>query len=178
MKNEFLDYEVGTVLKELYMDGDESYYIVGSHFVYANNYEFPEIHPWKFDASCCYVATQEEKEAFLKDLEKNNLIWNKETGKVERKIQDREEQIINAAKKAEKETSFHPIVAIAKGVNSAYGIGFLEGAKWADEHPRKGLVDIDKACKYWTTIALNEEEGEIGYYLLSHIEDFKKVMKE
>lgn len=37
---------------------------------------------------------------------------------------------------------------------------------------------LDKACKWWTTVALNEEEGEIGYYLLSHIEDFKKVMKE
>ena len=88
MKNEFLDYEVGTVLKEIYMDGDESYYIVGSHFIYMNDFDCPEIRPWKFDASHCYVADEEEKEAFLKDLEKNHLIWNEETGKVERKYEE------------------------------------------------------------------------------------------
>ena len=25
---------------------------------------------------------------------------------------------------------------------------FEEGAKWADKHPKKGLVSIDKACKW------------------------------
>lgn len=24
---------------------------------------------------------------------------------------------------------------------------FIGGAEWADQHPRKGLVDIEKACK-------------------------------
>lgn len=55
----------------------------------------------------------------------------------------RDEQIINAAKKAEKKERFSPIVKKAKGVNSAYGIGFLEGAKWADRHPEKDLVSIN-----------------------------------
>lgn len=47
----------------------------------------------------------------------------------------REEEIIARAGEAEKETTFSDIVFKAKGVNSAYGIGYIEGAKWADEHP-------------------------------------------
>jgi len=46
----------------------------------------------------------------------------------------REEQIIQAVKQEEKKIGFAQIVKEAKGVNSAYGIGFLEGVKWADEH--------------------------------------------
>ena len=44
----------------------------------------------------------------------------------------REEEIIQVAKQKEKEIRFTQIVKEAKGVNSAYGIGFLEGAEWAD----------------------------------------------
>ena len=29
----------------------------------------------------------------------------------------------------------------------AYEFGFQQGAEWADEHPRKGLVDIEKVCE-------------------------------
>ena len=51
--------------------------------------------------------------------------------------------------------------------------GFRAGAKWSDEHPRKGLVDINKACEFWEEVDLGEEiykwqqkhfEG-IGYIL-------------
>ena len=45
----------------------------------------------------------------------------------------REDQIIYAAKSFEKKEGFSPIVMKAKGVNSAAGIGFLEGAVWADK---------------------------------------------
>ena len=45
----------------------------------------------------------------------------------------REDQIIYAAKYFEKKEGFSPIVMKAKGVNSAAGIGFLEGAVWADK---------------------------------------------
>ena len=44
----------------------------------------------------------------------------------------REKEIIQVAKQKEKEIGFTQIVKKAKGVNSAYGIGFLEGAEWAD----------------------------------------------
>lgn len=47
----------------------------------------------------------------------------------------RKEEIIQAARQKEKEVGFTQIVKDSKGVNSAYGIGFLEGAEWADEHP-------------------------------------------
>lgn len=47
----------------------------------------------------------------------------------------RKEAIIARAKEAEKETTFSDIVLEARGVCSAFGIGYLEGAEWADEHP-------------------------------------------
>lgn len=46
----------------------------------------------------------------------------------------RKEEIIQTARQKEKEVGFTQIVKDAKGVNSAYGIGFLEGAEWADSH--------------------------------------------
>jgi len=57
--------------------------------------------------------------------------------------------IINAAKEYEKSTAFGDIVLKAKGVNSAAGIGFLEGAKWANTHILKDaqgedLPEIDR----------------------------------
>lgn len=51
----------------------------------------------------------------------------------------REEEIIQAAKQKEKESEFTQIVKDAKGVNSSYGIGFLEGAEWADENQDKSF---------------------------------------
>jgi hypothetical protein len=33
-----------------------------------------------------------------------------------------------------------------QGVNSAYGIGFLEGAEWADNHPNLTWEHIRKIC--------------------------------
>lgn len=31
---------------------------------------------------------------------------------------------------------------------------FIAGAEWADTHPRKGLVDIDKACR-WLNVLIS-----------------------
>lgn len=43
------------------------------------------------------------------------------------------ELIVEAAKSAEMKTEFGELVhsEISRGVNSAYGIGFLDGAEWA-----------------------------------------------
>ena len=49
----------------------------------------------------------------------------------------RKEEIIQTARQKEKEVGFSQFVREAKGVNSAYGIGFLEGTEWADEHPNE-----------------------------------------
>ena len=69
----------------------------------------------------------------------------------------REEEIIQTAKQKEKEVGFTQIVKDTKGVNSAYGIGFLEGAEWADNHPNltlKGIVkevDLDDKDEWQNT---------------------------
>ena len=61
-----------------------------------------------------------------------------------------------------------------------FEVGFLEGVKWADEHPRKGLVDIDKACKY-----LEEHHSDLwidsrppSLALPDYIEKFVKAMND
>lgn len=83
----------------------------------------------------------------------------------------RKEEIIARAKEAEKETTFSDIVLEARGVCSAFGIGYLEGADWADH------TMIDKACEwlkdnlldYWQQKVTNEE-----YF----IENFRNAMEE
>ena len=77
-----------------------------------------------------------------------------------------DDRIINAAKEYEKSTCFSDIVLKAKGVNSAAGIGFLEGAVWANNHLILTWEDIRKICliaknvhKYygfWTQIVYEE----------------------
>lgn len=73
----------------------------------------------------------------------------------------RREETIQVIKQKEKEVGFTQIVKEAKGVNSAYGIGFLEGVAWAD-----GTM-IEKACKY---ISMHQCE-----YI--DLDDFKDYMK-
>lgn len=51
-----------------------------------------------------------------------------------------DKDIIDAAKAYEKSTGFGDIVLKAKGVNSAAGIGFLEGAVWMQEQMMKGAL--------------------------------------
>ena len=48
-------------------------------------------------------------------------------------------EIVMAAKTAEKKTDFGELVhsKVSRGVNSAYGIGFLEGAEWARKQYEK-----------------------------------------
>ena len=60
----------------------------------------------------------------------------------------REEQIVGAAKAKEKETEFCELVKsrVSRGVDSAFGIGFIEGAVWADAWWRKRISSIDLSC--------------------------------
>ena len=87
MTNEYINYPVGTVFKEIY-EGKPCYYIVGEYFVYCNCYDSPQIRPWKFNPSECIIASDEEKKEFIEALKKNHLIWNEETGKVEREFEE------------------------------------------------------------------------------------------
>lgn len=54
-----------------------------------------------------------------------------------------DEQIVEAAKSAGEKTEFGKLVhsKVSRGVNSAYGIGFLEGAEWAREQMMKEAVE-------------------------------------
>ena len=67
----------------------------------------------------------------------------------------REDQIIYAAKSFEKKEGFSPIVMKAKGVNSAAGIGFLEGAVWADNNPRTDMIGIDSISRVRSILLSN-----------------------
>lgn len=90
MINEYLTdpIEVGTVLKETYPN-EIAYYIVGKYFIYCNDYDFPQIRPHKFifDEHIS-IASESEKKNFIEDLKKNHLIWNKETGELEREYDE------------------------------------------------------------------------------------------
>lgn len=56
-----------------------------------------------------------------------------------------DEQIVEAAKNVGENTGFGKLVhsPISRGVNSAYGIGFLEGAEWAREQMLNDAVDAE-----------------------------------
>jgi len=59
----------------------------------------------------------------------------------------------------------------------------IDSINWADQHPRKGLVDIEKACKwieeniydYYTT---GDGGDEFEEYFDQMIDDFRKAMEE
>lgn len=53
--------------------------------------------------------------------------------------------------------------------------GFVDGAKWADENPKEGLVSIDKVCEYLES----KLKSRIGYYsAYNFANDFRKAMEE
>lgn len=51
---------------------------------------------------------------------------------------------------------------------------FMDGARWADEHPQKGLVNIDKACE-WLNNFYNEDTN--SYLIDEDIKKFQNYMK-
>lgn len=49
---------------------------------------------------------------------------------------------------------------------------FIGGAEWADQHPRKGLVDIEKVCEYLI-------KNDKGFILTEmSITELRKAMEE
>lgn len=87
MLNEYINYPIGTCFKEVYEDRP-CYYIVGEYFVYCNDYDSPQIRPWKFDTSRCTLASDSEKIDFIEKLKNNHLIWCEGTGKLEREYEE------------------------------------------------------------------------------------------
>lgn len=59
--------------------------------------------------------------------------------------------------------------------NSEIGWGFLTGVEWADEHPKEGLVSLDKACEYLESAI----RPYMGYSATCDFVDaFRKVMEK
>lgn len=84
-------------------------------------------------------------------------------------------------KNKEKEKT-NSAVEYAKQFNlgSEYNIAFdsfIEGANWSDEHPRKGLVDIDKACE-WLKDNIDYYVNKDFMSIDEFIGKFKKAMEE
>lgn len=52
----------------------------------------------------------------------------------------RKEEIYNVARQDLNKLGISSIIKDEKGIFSAYGRGFVEGAEWADNHPRKLYV--------------------------------------
>ena len=57
----------------------------------------------------------------------------------------REEQIEKAEIKYFDETRFDGCDNVGEAAKTA---AFIAGAKWADEHPKGGLVSLDKVCEW------------------------------
>lgn len=105
-KNDFIGYPVGTCFKEIY-EGMPYFYIVGAYFIYCNDFHNPQIRPYKIDISEFTIASEEEKNQFIEDLKKNHLIWNNETGKLEREY---EEITLSVKVKVKPGTDIHKLI--------------------------------------------------------------------
>lgn len=78
----------------------------------------------------------------------------------------------------------YPYVGGIKGIICENSIPiFVQGAEWTDEHPRKGMVDIEKVCEF----VLNNLHHYVEYskvtdgivcYNYKFSEDLRKAMEE
>lgn len=56
---------------------------------------------------------------------------------------------------------------------------FKLGAEWADEHPRKGLVDIEKVCKWLLDNTATYDIQWLGRVKVNDmVKDLRKAMEE
>ena len=74
----------------------------------------------------------------------------------------REEEIRQEALKAEKDVSHRcegDKENIFHGFNSSYGLGFVDGAMWADENPKSPWISVedDLPCSHEELITLDEK---------------------
>lgn len=76
----------------------------------------------------------------------------------------REEEIKQAAKNRADQYK-HPV-----DWNNCYH-HYIQGAEWADQHPRKGLWDSKKVCSWIGNHLLTSHQGYI-------LEDLRKAMEE
>lgn len=82
----------------------------------------------------------------------------------------RNEQILSEAQKRFSSNDTHLVSKIST---------FIDGAKWADEYPKPGMVNkqefIERACDYLQAVM----EHDLGYYgAIDFANTFRKVMEE
>lgn len=57
--------------------------------------------------------------------------------------------------------------------------GFIDGAKWADQHPKEGLVEVKKVEQWITScFAFLNDAGHHHFKVDKFIENFRKAMEE
>ena len=97
---------------------------------------------------------------------------------------EREKQLINAAENYYKDSDFKDLKILH----------FMNGANWADENPKEGLVSIDEACEWLSKILyIHKEEIEDKHWnitntfewvtsdydsVIDFIDDFRKAMEK
>lgn len=59
-------------------------------------------------------------------------------------------------------------------------VGFINGACWADENPRKGLTDINKACEWLSenTYSIFFKPCTLNEAVNEFVDNFKKAMEK
>ena len=90
----------------------------------------------------------------------------------------REEQI---TKEIERIMQLKAFSKGTKEIGILLGSWWKAGAKWADRHPREGLVDIEKACEYLEfnrECVTTEDNGIMGWIPDEFIEKFRKEMEK
>ena len=53
---------------------------------------------------------------------------------------------------------------------------YIAGAEWADEHPKKGLVNINNVCKWLKENVSGYSHNDLGIEYM--INDFKQAMSK
>lgn len=84
----------------------------------------------------------------------------------------REEQIVEAGKTAAEGKEFSVLVNKQRRTMSAYEIGFIEGAEWADSHPAWVSVEdrlpkrMSEKSRFSETVLVYNKEGfnDTAYY--------------
>lgn len=96
----------------------------------------------------------------------------------------REEEIKKAEVEYFNETYFDGCDYVGEVAKTA---AFIAGAKWADEHPKDGLVNLDKVCEWLENKCENKREYISGLFggpcsiniMFENIsKDLRKAMEE
>ena len=68
----------------------------------------------------------------------------------------------------------------AHGCQGSLIDAYIEGAEWADEHPKEGLVDIERVCEYLSKLTYQEYAGGpmIRQFDSAEFEKFRKAMEK